>query len=161
MTIAFSLAIRPPISDDELSVETVLQNRSSLLPEAHPLATQTQLSLASLAEESFILFPASRKRLLRADYPFEVPSRIYSPSPQERFRCKLSVSGSGIRGCACPSFSRICNEQGSLQTAQDQTLYVKLAIVWRSANTSPVPHQFLAQSRAVTRFSAAFIKQCC
>ncbi|MBE9107203.1 LysR family transcriptional regulator, partial [Nostoc cf. edaphicum LEGE 07299] len=39
---------------------------------------------------------------------------------------------------------------------EDQTLYVKLAIVWRSANTSPVLHQFLAQSRAVTRF-----KQCC
>ncbi|MFN6456139.1 MAG: hypothetical protein RM022_028635 [Nostoc sp. EfeVER01] len=35
---------------------------------------------------------------------------------------------------------------------EDQTLYVKLAIVWRSANTSPVLHQFLAQSRAVTRF---------
>lgn len=39
---------------------------------------------------------------------------------------------------------------------EDQTLYVKLAIVWRSANTSPVLHQFLAQSRAVTRFSTAF-----
>ncbi|MHC5778717.1 MAG: LysR substrate-binding domain-containing protein [Nostoc sp.] len=39
---------------------------------------------------------------------------------------------------------------------EDQTLYVKLAVVWRSANTSPVLHQFLAQSRAVTRFSAAF-----
>lgn len=50
--------IRPPLNDDELKVETVLQESFvAVLPEAHALATQAQVSLRSLCCESFVLFP--------------------------------------------------------------------------------------------------------
>ncbi len=129
--------IRPPISDDKLSVETVLQESFvAVLPEAHPLATQTRRCIARSAPACYsnttvisitrrgvlhFISTSSRKWLLRSDYPFVSTSRIYSSSnsgsDSDANYCQLS--GSRIRSCACPSFTpEFATSRGRLQTAR-------------------------------------------
>ena len=62
--------VRSAISESGLSVECLLHESLVLaLPEAHPFSAQTKVSLSTLADESFILFPAKMGPvLLRADY---------------------------------------------------------------------------------------------
>jgi DNA-binding transcriptional LysR family regulator len=50
--------IRLPLDDEELTMESVLQESFvAVLPESHPLATESQVSLRSLSSEPFIKSP--------------------------------------------------------------------------------------------------------
>lgn len=150
-----------PINDDQLSVETVLlESFVAVLPEAHPLATQTQLSLASLAEESFILSPRHLgsgfyDQIIRVCQQAGFIPQVTQEATQMQTIVSLVAAELGV--ALVPASLQNLQRAGVVyKPLEDQTLYVKLAIVWRSANTSPVLHQFLAQSRAVVRFSSAF-----
>ncbi|GAQ00003.1 aromatic hydrocarbon utilization transcriptional regulator CatR [Leptolyngbya sp. NIES-2104] len=148
----------PPISDDELSVETVLQESFvAVLPEAHPLATQTQLSLASLAEESFILSPRHlgsgfHNQIIRLCQQAGFSPQVAQEAIQMQTIISLVAAELGV--ALVPSSLQTLQRAGIVyKPLEDQTLDVKLAVVWQSANTSPVLHQFLAQSRAAARLS--------
>jgi DNA-binding transcriptional LysR family regulator len=70
--------VRSAISELGLSVECFLPESLVLaLPQTHPLSAQTQLSLSTLASESFILFPANKLDFVRKWL-------------KRQFRCKLS-----------------------------------------------------------------------
>ncbi|WP_059002118.1 LysR family transcriptional regulator [Leptolyngbya sp. NIES-2104] len=145
----------PPINDAELSVETVLQESFvAVLPEVHPLATQTQLSLASLAEESFILSPRHlgsgfHDQIIRLCQQVGFMPQVTQEAIQMQTILSLVAAELGV--ALVPASLQTLQRAGVVyKPLEGQTLDVELAMVWRSANSSPVLHQFLAQSRAVT-----------
>lgn len=59
--------LRPPIDDKSVEWETILRESFVLaVPDRHPLATQQEVSIASLRDESFILFAAHESPLLHS-----------------------------------------------------------------------------------------------
>lgn len=152
--------LRLPLNDENLILETVLQESLVVaLPEAHPLATQTHVSLVSLAEQPFVLSP----RHLGAGFY----DQIYSLCQQAGFTPQVAQEAIGMPTIV----SLVAAELGvalvpaSLQNWQrvgvvykplaDSTPQIELAIAWRQTDTSPVLHQFIEQTRATISSTSA------
>lgn len=152
--------LRPPLNDEDLILETVLQESLMVaLPEAHPLATQTQVSLVSLAEQPFVLSP----RHLGAGFY----DQIYRLCQQAGFTPQVAqeaIQMSTIVSLVAAELG-VALVPASLQNWQrvgvvyrplaDSTPQIELAISWRQTDTSPVLHQFIEQTRAIISSTSA------
>lgn len=142
----------PPF-DDRLSRECVLQESLVLaLPEAHPLAMQTEVSVRSLAHESFILFPRHLglgfydlivNFCQQADF---IP-RVTQEAIQMQTIIGLISAGMGIS--LVPSSLQNLRRAGVVyRKLKESTPKVETSVVWRREDASSVLREFLKVVRA-------------
>ncbi|MFN6465784.1 MAG: LysR family transcriptional regulator [Nostoc sp. DedVER02] len=134
--------LRPPVEENRFSCETIFQESLMVaLPEAHLLASQSNVCLTSLANEPFILFP----RILAPglyDLIISVCQQAgFSPKvAQEAIQMQTIVSlvaakmGVAIVPASLQNLQRI----GVVyKTVQEPTPKVSIAMIWRKSETSP------------------------
>lgn len=140
--------VRPPLDDEMLLFKTVLQESFvAVLPESHPLATQSQVSLRSLSSEPFILFP----RHLGSGFYDQIVSLCqqagFSPQVmQEAIQMQTIVClvAAELGVALVPASLQNLQRVGVVYKAlQESTPIVELAIAWRRDERSPVVHKFL------------------
>ncbi|MEH1839031.1 MAG: LysR family transcriptional regulator [Nostoc sp.] len=134
--------LRPPVEENRFSCETIFQESLMVaLPEAHLLASQSNMCLTSLANEPFILFP----RILAPGLYDLIISLCqqagFSPKvAQEAIQMQTIVSlvaaemGVAIVPASLQNLQRI----GVVyKTVQQSTPKVAIAMIWRKNETSP------------------------
>lgn len=134
--------LRPPVEENRFNCETIFQESLMVaLPEAHLLASQSNVCLTSLANEPFILFP----RILAPGLYDLIISLCqqagFSPKvAQEAIQMQTIVSlvaaemGVAIVPASLQNLQRI----GVVyKTVQELTPKVAIAMIWRKNETSP------------------------
>ncbi|WP_375502128.1 LysR family substrate-binding domain-containing protein [uncultured Nostoc sp.] len=134
--------LHPPVEENRFNCETIFQESLMVaLPEAHLLASQSNVCLTSLANEPFILFP----RILAPGLYDLIISLCqqagFSPKvAQEAIQMQTIVSlvaaemGVAIVPASLQNLQRI----GVVyKTLQEPTLKVAIAMIWRNNETSP------------------------
>ena len=134
--------LRPPVEENRFSCETIFQESLMVaLPEAHLLASQSNVCLTSLANEGFILFP----RILAPGLYDLIISLCqqagFSPKvAQEAIQMQTIVSlvaaemGVAIVPASLQNLQRIGVVYKNLQ---EPTPKVAIAMIWRKNETSP------------------------
>lgn len=140
--------LRPPIEDTTLNLMTLIRESMVVaLPEAHPLAAQTEIALATLAAEAFILFPRPLAPQIYDQIISMCQQAGFSPKiVQEAMQMQTIVSlVAGNIGVAIVPIS-LQNMQRTgvaYKPLQGQTPYSEIALAWRT-QFPPVVQQFLA-----------------
>jgi DNA-binding transcriptional LysR family regulator len=137
-----------PINQDELMTETLLREPVMVvLPETHPLAALPSVSLRSLANEPFVLFPRHIKP--------EFYEHIMSACQQAGFQPKVvqevtppdvAVSFVGAGAGVSLVAAGYQNKQSSgvvFRTLEEPTAVLEIGVAWRQGNSSPVLSSFL------------------
>lgn len=140
--------IRPPLNDDRLRVESVYQESLvAVLPEAHAIATQKQVSLRSLACEPFILFPRHLGAGLYDQIIGLCQQSGFTPQvAQEAIQMQTIVSlvAAELGVALVPASLQNLQRVGVVyKPLEEQTPKVELAVAWRRNETSRIVHQFL------------------
>jgi DNA-binding transcriptional LysR family regulator len=148
--------VRSAISEPGLSVECFLPESLVLaLPETHPLSAQTKVSLSSLADESFILFPA---KLGPVFY-----EQIVNLCQQAGFRLKVAqeaiqmqtivgLVAAGLGIAIVPSSLQNFHRNGVIyRPLQEEAPKTGLYLAWRQHDRSPVITAFLSLARKTTQ----------
>lgn len=138
----------PPLKDSRLSLEYILQEPLVVaLPETHPLATETAVSIGSLANESFILFPRPLGPGLYDQIVSFCEQANFSPKVmQEAIQMQTIIGlisaemGVALVPASLQSLQRAGVVYRPLQSATPQ---VETAMVWRPDSTSSVLREFL------------------
>lgn len=144
--------VRSDISEPGLSVECILQESMVLaLPEAHPLSTQTKVSLSTLADELFILFPAKMgptfyNQIINACQQAGFRPKVAQEAVQMQTIVNLVAAGLGI--AFVPAVLQNFHRSGVIyRPLQEQTPKTGLYLTWCQNNSSPVLKAFLSLVR--------------
>jgi DNA-binding transcriptional LysR family regulator len=134
--------LRPPVEENRFSCETIFQESLMVaLPEAHLLASQSDVCLTSLANEPFILFP----RILAPglyDLIINLCQQAgFSPKvAQEAIQMQTIVSlvAAEIGVAIVPASLQNLQRIGVVyKNVQEPTPKVSIAMIWRKNETSP------------------------
>lgn len=148
--------VRPPIEEDTFNFEIIFQESLIVaLPETHLLANQAHISLPSLKNEPFILFP----RLLAPGLYDLIISLCqqagFSPNvTQEAIQMQTIVSlvAGGLGIAIVPESLQNLQRTGVVyKTVQEPTPKAAIAIIWRRNDTSPTVQKFLEIVRIVAK----------
>ncbi|MGH7999671.1 MAG: LysR family transcriptional regulator [Brasilonema sp.] len=153
----------PPIPDASLTLEPILKEPFVvILPETHPLATQLELALAMLANESFILV----SRQLEPGYYDQCISLFqqagFSPKVVQKASQKQTILGlvsAGMGVSLAPASIRNIHRAGVVYTTLNPSdVEVELVTVWRQDEALPVLRTFLEVMKEVVsqNFSPTF-----
>lgn len=142
-----------PLKDTSLVSETILEESLVVvLPATHPLATETILSVRSLADESFILFPRHLGPGLYDQIVSFCKQANFSPKVmQEAIQMQTIIGlisaemGVSLVPASLQNLQRVGVVYKPLQEAMPQ---VETAVVWRSDSSSAVLRKFLQVVRA-------------
>ncbi|WP_414586869.1 LysR substrate-binding domain-containing protein [Scytonema sp. PCC 10023] len=146
--------VRPPIHEQELMIELVYKEPFvAVLPEVHPLANETQISLLTLANDPFILFP----RYLGSGFYDQIVSMCqqvgFQPQvAQEAIQMQtiISLVAAELGVALVPASVQNLRRVGVVYKAlAESTSQVELAMVWRSDKISSVLQKFLEVTRQV------------
>jgi DNA-binding transcriptional LysR family regulator len=154
----------PPLKDTSLVSETILQESLVVvLPATHPLALETTLSVCSLADESFILFPRHLGPGLYDQIVNFCQQANFSPKVmQEAIQMQTIIGlisaemGVALVPASLQNLQRIGVVYKPLQEATPQ---VETAVVWRSDHSSSVLREFLQVVRDYVNECKK--RQCC
>lgn len=138
----------PPLKDNSLRLEYILQEPLIVaLPESHPLAAEATISVRSLADESFILFPRHLGPGLYDQIVNFCEQADFRPKVmQEAIQMQTIIGlisaemGIALVPASLQNLQRVGVVYKPLQPA---TLQVETAMVWRSDSTSSVLREFL------------------
>lgn len=138
----------PPLKDDRLQSESILkESLVVVLPESHPLATETIISMDSLADESFILFPRHLGPGLYDQIVSFCKQVNFSPKVMQEAIQMQTIIGliSAEMGVALvPASLQNLQRVGVVyKSLRETTPQVETAIVWRPDSTSGVLREFL------------------
>lgn len=141
-----------PIDDSALSVETVLREKLVLVvPETHPLATQTQVGMADLDGEALVVGPYEKGcglylQILQSFAETGVHPRIVQSTREIQMLLGFVAAGLGIS--LLPAASQYFQRPGVVYRSLPLPVpEIELAIAWRSENPSPILQHFLALVR--------------
>ncbi|OUL34412.1 LysR family transcriptional regulator [Nostoc sp. 106C] len=148
--------IRPPVEDKTFSWEIIFQESLIVaLPETHWLANQSDVSLTSLANEPFILFP---RKLAPGLYDLIISlcqQAGFSPSvAQEAIQMQTIVSlVAGEMGVAiAPESLQNLQRTGVVyKNIQESTPKAAIAMICRKNEKSPTVQRFLETVRQTTQ----------
>jgi len=138
----------PPVPDATLNLEPILREPFVvILPETHSLATQLELTLLDLANESFILV----SRHLEPGYYDQCISLFqkagFSPKVIQKASQKQTILGlvsAGMGVSLAPASIRNIQRTGVVYTTLNAPMSeVDLAAVWRQDEQSPILQKFL------------------
>lgn len=142
-----------PLKDASLVSETILEEPLVVvLPATHPLATEPILSVCSLVDESFILFPRHLGPGLYDQIVSFCKQANFSPKVmQEAIQMQTIIGlisaemGVALVPASLQNLQRAGVVYKPLQEAMPQ---VETAVVWRSDSSSSVLREFLQVVRA-------------
>lgn len=144
----------PPIPDTSLSFQPILREPLVvILPETHPLATQPELTLPMLANESFILV----SRHLEPGYYDQCISLFqqagFTPKVVQKASQKQTILGlvsAGMGVSLAPASIRNIHRTGVVYiTLNTLNAEVELVAVWRQDEPLPVLQTFLEVMKEV------------
>lgn len=138
----------PPLKDDGLELEPILQESLVVaLPEVHPLATETTLSICLLADEPFILFPRYLGPGLYDQIVSFCQQANFSPKVvQEAVQMQtiIGLVSANVGVALVPASLQNLQRAGVVyKPLEGATPHVEVAIAWRSDNITPVLREFL------------------
>lgn len=144
--------VRSAISESGLSVECLLHESLVLaLPETHPLSAQTQVSLSTLADEFFILFPAKMgpifyEQIIHSCQQAGFRPKVAQEAVQMQTIIGLVAAGLGI--AIVPASMQNFHRNGVIyRPLQEQIPTTGLYLTWRQHDSSPVINAFLSLAR--------------
>ncbi|KAM3114665.1 LysR family transcriptional regulator [Phormidesmis sp. 146-33] len=142
----------PPLKDDSLELETILQEPLVVaLPETHPLVSETTISIHTLADESFVLFPRYLGPGLYDQIVSFCQQANFSPKVAQEAVQMQTIVGlvSAKMGIALvPASLQNLQRAGVIyKRLQDKIPQVEVGVVWLSDNVSPVLQGFLGVIR--------------
>jgi DNA-binding transcriptional LysR family regulator len=148
--------VRSAISEPGLGAECLLPESLVLaLPEQHPLCTQTQVSLSSLADEFFILFPAKLGPLFYEQIIHSCQQAGFRPKvAQEAVQMQTIVGlvAAGLGIAIVPASLQNFHRSGVIyRPLQEQISNTGLYLTWRQHDSSPVIRAFLSLARKTTQ----------
>lgn len=148
--------VRSAISEPGLSVECLLHESLVLaLPENHPLSAQTQVSLSSLADEFFILFPAKLGPLFYEQIIHSCEQAGFRPKvAQEAVQMQTIVGlvAAGLGIAIVPASLQNFHRSGVIyRPLQEEIPNTGLYLTWRQHDSSPVINTFLNLARKATQ----------
>jgi DNA-binding transcriptional LysR family regulator len=140
--------IRPPIDDLTLHMQTIFQEPLVLaLPDRHPFAQQSRISLKSIAAELFILFPRSLAPGLYDQIISLCQQAGFSPTVvQEAIQMQtiISLVAAEIGIAIVPVSLKNLQRTGVVyKPLQEETPQAEVAIVCRKINVTPTVQRFL------------------
>ncbi|MGL4307033.1 MAG: LysR substrate-binding domain-containing protein [Mycobacteriaceae bacterium] len=145
--------VRSAISEPGLSVECFLPESLVLaLPENHPLSAQTQVSLSTLADELFILFPAKMgpvfyDQIITICQQAGFRPKVAQEAVQMQTIVGLVAAGLGI--AIVPASLQNFHRSGVIyRPLQEQIPKTGLYLAWRQHDISPVLSAFLSLARS-------------
>jgi DNA-binding transcriptional LysR family regulator len=143
-------------NDDTLSFMSILQEPFVIvLPESHPLAGQTQVSLAELADELFILPSPQLPSGLYCQIVSLCQRVGFSPKVRQQatwMSTVLSLVAGGVGISLLPANAQNLQRTGVVfKVIQEQSPIFQMAMVWRRNDPSVILHNFLEVVRSVTQ----------
>jgi DNA-binding transcriptional LysR family regulator len=148
--------VRSAISEPDLSVELLLPELLVLaLPEAHPLSAQTEVSLSTLADELFILFPAKMgpvfyEQIIHSCQQAGFRPKVAQEAVQMQTIIGLVAAGLGI--AIVPASLQNFYRNGVIyRPLQEQIPQTGLYLAWRQHDSSPVISAFLNLARKTAK----------
>ena len=146
--------LRPPLDDDTLRWETVLREPLVvLLPSAHELAHRTQIPLAALADDQFVLPPHSPPFGLRDQVVNLCQQAGFTPRVTQvvtHYPAIVGFVAAGLGLSILPASMQMLQQSGVIyRPLQDCTLWREMAVAWRRDEASTVLQSFLAVVRSL------------
>ena len=148
--------VRSAISEPGLSVECFVPESLVLaLPETHPLSAQTQVSLSTLADELFILFPAKLgpvfyEQIIHSCQQAGFHPKVSQEAVQMQTIVGLVAAGLGI--AIVPASLQNFYRSGVIyRPLQEQIPETGLYLIWRQHDSSPVIRAFLSLAQRRTQ----------
>lgn len=137
----------PPLEDSTLSQECI--HKASLivaLPEIHPLAKQESISVRSLANESFIMFPRHLgpglyDQILNLCQIGNFSPKVSQEAIQMQTIIGLVSAGIGI-AIVASSLQNLQRSGVVYRPIEERTLAIETALIWQPDNITPVLHKF-------------------
>jgi len=152
--------LRPPVTDPNLQSEIVLDESLIVaLPAGHRLAGQQRISIKSLADEDFVMFPRWQGLVLhdlivRFCLSHGVTLRIAQEASQTHAVLGLVSAGIGI-ALVPASSARMGLVNVVYRRLRERTPPVQTAVAWRRGDRSPVVAAFLKTVHHGARLMAA------
>ncbi len=143
-------------NDDTLSFASILQEPLVIvLPESHPLAGQSQVSLEALADELFILPPPHLPPGLYGQVVSLCQQVGFSPKVRQEatwMTTVLSLVAGGVGISLLPANVQNLQRTGIVfRSIREQSPILEMAMVWRRNDSSVILHNFLEVVRNVTQ----------
>jgi DNA-binding transcriptional LysR family regulator len=149
--------VRSAIIEPGLSTECVLQESLVLaLPQTHPLSAQVKVSVSTLADESFILFPAKLgpvfyEQIIQICQQAGFRPKVAQEAVQMQTIIGLVAAGLGI--AFVPASLQNFHRSGVIyRPLQEQTSQTGLYLAWRQYDSSPVIRAFLNLAQKTTQW---------
>lgn len=145
--------LRPPIEEDIFNYEIVFEEPLVVaLPETHLIANQSSVSLRSLSNELFILFPRPiapglYDRIISLCQQVDFSPTVVQEAIQMQTIVSLVAAEIGI--AIVPESLQHLQRTGVVyKTMLEPTASVAIAMIWRSNDTSPALQRFLEVVRS-------------
>ena len=123
------------------------------VPADHRLAGRTRFTLASLAEEAFVLFPRQTDPALFDDIVSRCRTVGFSPRVVQEatgWHTLTSLVGAGVGIGFVPKSITTFQQPGvAYRSVPDLSVQMMLSAVWRAGEKSPVRERFVTALRAV------------
>lgn len=144
--------LRPPVEEDLFNFEIIFEEALVVaLPEAHGLANQSSVSLRSLSNDPFILFPRTLAPGLYDQIITLCQQADFSPIvAQEAIQMQTIVSlvAAEMGVAIVPESLQHLQRTGVVyKPIQQSTTLVAIAMIWRQNDTSPTVQRFLEVAR--------------
>lgn len=146
--------LRPPITARDLSLEPVHHDRLVVvLPERHPLARRSRITVAALAGEPFILWPRREGPGFHDQVVALCRRAGFSPRvAQEAVEMQTIVSlvAGGLGVSVVPSSIALWRRGRVVyRPLAGAALWVEMALAWRSGDVSPAARAFVETVREI------------
>lgn len=143
-----------PIESDDLDVVPVLkENMVVAMPETHPLAAFTQVSIRALSRNLFILPPPRLGSGLYSQIMLFFQQSGFRPTVvQEAIQLQTIVSlvAGGVGVALVPASLQNLQRAGVVyRSLEESTPEVEIAVAWRQHDDSPVLQKFIDSVRQV------------
>jgi DNA-binding transcriptional LysR family regulator len=144
----------PPLGDSTLSQECIQQEPLILaLLETHPLVKQEYISVRSLADENFIMFPRHLGPGLYDQIVSLCQQGNFSPKvTQEAIQMQtiIGLVSAGMGIAIVPSSLQNLQRSGVVYRAvEEETPLVETAVVWQEDDMTPVLREFLQVVKSI------------
>lgn len=144
--------LRPPVEEDLFNFEIIFEEALVVaLPEAHRLTNQSSVSLRSLSNDPFILFPRTLAPGLYDQIITLCQQADFSPIvAQEAIQMQTIVSlvAAEMGVAIVPQSLQHLQRTGVVyKPIQQSTTLVAIAMIWRQNDTSPTVQRFLEVAR--------------
>jgi DNA-binding transcriptional LysR family regulator len=137
--------LRPPVHSPDLGLAYLEQDRLvAALHATHPLASREQLSLADLADEAFVGYPA--ESVVTRIFHEACRRQGFSPRIVQETRetsTLLSLVAAGMGIALVPITSRMFTFQDIVFRHVNDAPAVDLAVAWRLSDKAPLVQRFL------------------